>query len=278
VSAAYRLNRMFHSSSGRCIDIAVDHGFFGEPHLLTGIEDMAAAVDALVGAGPDAIQLTIGQAPLLQSRPGPDKPALVLRVDVANVYGPEPPSEPSSLVVDDAIGHAVRLDAACICVNLLDIPGMSGLRNQCVENIAALRTTGDRAGMPLMVEPLVMKPAKGGYGSDGDAERIVALVRQATELGADVIKADPTDDLSQYHRVITAARVPVLVRGGGRVPDDELLRRTHAVLDQGAAGIVYGRNVIQHPDPAGMVGALRAVVHEGAAPEAGIQALAGAAG
>jgi fructose-bisphosphate aldolase, class I len=277
VSAAYRLNRMFHRRSGRCIDVAIDHGFFGEPHLLTGIEDMAAAVDTLAAAGPDAIQLTIGQASLLQSRPGRDKPALVLRVDVANVYGREPPSEPSSHVVDDAIGHAVRLDAACVCVNLLDIPGMSGLRNQCVENIGVLRTAGDRAGMPLMVEPLVMEPAEGGYGSSGDADRIVALVRQATELGADVIKADPTDNLSQYHRVITAARVPVLVRGGGRVPDDELLRRTHTVLDQGAAGIVYGRNVIQHPDPARMVGALRAVVHEGAAPEAGIRTLSGAA-
>jgi class I fructose-bisphosphate aldolase len=278
VSAAYRLNRMFDARSGRCIDVAVDHGFPGEPSLLTGIEDMAAAVDTLVAAGPDAIQLTVGQAPLLQSRPGRDKPALVLRADVANVYSAEPPSEPSSIVVDDTVGHAVRLDAACVCVNLLEIPGMSGLRNQCVENIGVLRTACDRAGMPLMVEPLVMKPGEGGYGSDGDADRIVGLVRQATELGADVIKADPTDDLSEYHRVITVARVPVLVRGGGRVPDDELLRRTHAVLEQGAAGIVYGRNVIQHSDPAGMVRALRAVVHEGAAPEAGIRSLAGAAG
>jgi DhnA family fructose-bisphosphate aldolase class Ia len=33
------------------------------------------------------------------------------------------------------------------------------------------------------------------------------------------------------------------------------------VLDQGARGIVYGRNVIQHPDPGAMVRALRGVVH-----------------
>jgi class I fructose-bisphosphate aldolase len=276
--SAYRLNRLFHPGSGRCIDVAVDHGFAGEPRFLTGIEDMQAAVRTLVSAGPDAIQLTVGHAPLLQSQRGRDKPALVLRTDVANVYAVEPPSEPFSVVIDDAIGHAVRLDAACVCVNLLDIPGMDGLRRQCLENIAALRTACDRAGMPLMVEPLVMKPGEGGYGVDGAADRIVALVRQAAELGADVIKADPTDDLSEYHRVITAAAVPVLVRGGGRVPDDELLRRTHAVLEQGAAGIVYGRNVIQHPDPAGMVRALRAVVHEGAAPEAGFRELAGAPG
>ncbi|MEA2252751.1 MAG: fructose-bisphosphate aldolase, class [Solirubrobacteraceae bacterium] len=264
MSAAYRLNRLFHATSGRCIDVAVDHGVAGEAPFLEGIEDMERAVATLVDAGPDAIQLTVGQAPLLQSVPGRDKPALVLRVDIANVYGPDPTPVPFSHLIHDAIGHAVRLDAACVCVNLLDVPGADDLRRQCVENITALRAEAERAGIPVMVEPLVMAPGVGGYGVDGDADRIVALVRQAVELGADVVKADPTDDVGDYGRVITAARVPVLVRGGGRVPDGDLLERTRAVLDQGARGIVYGRNVIQHADPAGMVRALRAVVHEGA--------------
>jgi len=227
---------------------------------------MPSALATLVAAGPDAIQLSLGQAPLLQGIPGRDKPALVLRVDVANVYGREPPRAAFSRVIDDAIGHAVRLDAACVCVNLFDIAGADDLRRQCIDNITALRTAADRAGMPVMVEPLVMAAGQGGYGVDGDADRIVALVRQAAELGADVVKADPTDDLDAYHRVVTAARVPVLVRGGGRVSDEEIVARTRAVLAQGARGIVYGRNVIQHPDPAAMVRALRAVVHgEGAA-------------
>ena len=262
MSAAYRLNRLFHPRSRRCIDVAVDHGFFGEPRFLAGIEDMESTVAALIEAGPDAIQLSLGQAPLLQSVPGRDKPALVLRVDVANVYGDKPAAPAFSHVIDDAVGHAVRLDAACVCVNLFEIPGEDALRLECIENITRLRTAADAAGMPVMVEPLVMARQAGGYGVDGDTERIVALVRQAAELGADVIKADPTDDLRAYHRVVTAAgRTPVLVRGGGRVSDEEILERTRAVLDQGARGIVYGRNVIQHPDPAGMVSALRAVVH-----------------
>jgi DhnA family fructose-bisphosphate aldolase class Ia len=266
VSARYRLNRLFHPVSGRCIDIAVDHGFFGEPRFLEGIEDMESTVAALVEAGPDAIQLSVGQAPLLQNVPGRGKPALVLRADVANVYGAEPPRDAFSHLVDDAIGHAVRLDAACVCVNLFDIPGQDALRRQCLENITALRLAADRTGMPLMVEPLVMTPRAGGYAVDGDADRIVALVRQAAELGADLIKADPTDDLDAYHRVVTTARVPVLVRGGGRVSDEELLERTNAVLLQGARGIVYGRNVIQHPDPVSMVRKLRAVVHGATSP------------
>ncbi len=40
--------------------------------------------------------------------------------------------------------------------------------------------------------------------------------------------------------------MPVLVRGGGRASDEEILRRTYEVMRQGAAGIVYGRNVMQH--------------------------------
>jgi DhnA family fructose-bisphosphate aldolase class Ia len=97
---------------------------------------------------------------------------------------------------------------------------------------------------------------------DGDTAKIVTLVRQAKELGADLIKADPTDDIQDYHRVIeVAGDTPVLVRGGGRVPDRELLERTAAVLAQGARGIVYGRNVIQHEKPAGITAALMAMLH-----------------
>ena len=275
MSAAYRLSRLFHPDSGRCIDVAVDHGFFGEAHLLAGIEDMASAIAVLAAAGPDAIQLAPGQAPLLQRLPG-RKPALVLRIDVTNAYEPEPPAEPFSLLVDDAVGLAVRLDAACVCVNLLDAPGQGELRRQCMANIATARAACERAGMPLMVEPLVLDPGAGGYADVGDPERILPLVRQAAELGADLVKAHTTDDLSDYDRVVAVAGVPVLPRGGSRVSDDEVLERTHTLIQAGAAGIVYGRNIIQHPDPAAMVRALSAVVHEDATPEAAARELAGA--
>ncbi len=59
----------------------------------------------------------------------------------------------------------------------------------------------------------------------------------------------------------------MLVRGGGKVPDVEILRRTEKLLAQGARGIVYGRNVIQHHDPAGITRALMAQLHENASVE-----------
>jgi fructose-bisphosphate aldolase, class I len=265
--SVYRTNRLFNGTSGRCLDVAVDHGFFGEPAFLTGITDIARTVDVLCDAAPDAVQLTVGQARHLQARPGRDKPALVLRSDVANVYGPELPSSLFSLTVERAAEVAVRLDAVCLVVNVFDMPGQPELRRQCLSNVVRLKAECEPLGMPLMVEPLVMKAnnAGGAYLVDGDVERITALVRQAVELGADLIKADPTDDPLDYHRVIeVAGGVPVLVRGGGRVPDRELLERTAQVLEQGARGIVYGRNIIQHHDPAGITRALMAVLHDGA--------------
>lgn len=271
----YRLNRLFHPVSGRCFDVAVDHGMPGEPGMLEGIEDMAAVVARLVEARPDAVQLSVGQADLLQRHPGRDKPALVLRTDTGNVYGgPVEAGRGWALMIDDPVGQAVRFDAACVVANLLDLPDHPEVRRDCVEAIMHLRAACDRAAMPLMVEPLALLQDGGGYDSSFDAERIAGVVRQAVELGADVIKADPTADAAAYRRIVTIARVPLLVRGGGRVTDREILERTHALLAQGAAGIVYGRNVIQHPDPTGMTRALMAVVHDGATPDAAMAGLA----
>lgn len=260
----YRLRRLFNPRSGRCLDIAVDHGFFGERSFLAGIEDLPAAVQVLAAAGPDAIQLTVGQAHLLQGAGGRQRPALVLRTDVANVYGTPLPDHMYSLLTPEPALRGVRLDAACIVVNLLDLPDRPAVREACLRNVLAARADCDRYGMPLMVEPLVMKETPAGaYTVNGDIERILPIVRQAVECGADVIKADPTDDPHAYTEVVqTASGVPVLVRGGGRVDDAELLARTACVLDCGARGIVYGRNIIAHPRPAALTAALLGMLHD----------------
>jgi fructose-bisphosphate aldolase, class I len=265
-----RLNRLFHPKSGRCFDVAIDHGFFNEYAFLAGIEDIERAVATLVAAAPDAIQLTVGQAPLLQALPGRQKPALVLRTDVANVYGKELPRRLFSRMIRAPVEQALRLDAASVVVNLFAIPNQPEVADQCIENVLRIKPDCDRYGMPLMIEPLVFRPNEqaGGYMVDGDVRKILPLVRQAVELGADIIKADPTDDVTEYHKVIEiAGRIPVLVRGGGKAADREILQRTEAVIQQGAAGIVYGRNVIQHQNPLGMTRALLAIVHDGATAE-----------
>jgi len=260
-----RLQRLFQN--GGCLDIAIDHGVCNEPSFLDGLEDMPGVVDTLVQAQPDAIQMNFGQADLLQRRPGRSKPALVMRMDMGNPYNATVHRVMWALLQNkkDPVLPAVQMDASCVVVNLFMLPNEPELFRQCVENISIVRADCDKYGMPLMIEPLVMRPhsEKGGYMVDGDAEKIVTLVRLAREMGADIIKADPTDDTSMFHRVVEAARCPVLVRGGGREDLKQVFARSRELLNQGAVGMVYGRNVYQHKSPGAVVRALMAMIHDG---------------
>jgi fructose-bisphosphate aldolase, class I len=272
-----RLNRLL-ATDGKCFNVAIDHGLFNERTFLTGIEDMRKAIRTIVAARPDAIQLSVGHAMLLQGIRGPLKPALVVRTDIANVYGAPLPRTLFSQLIDQPLEQALRLDAACIVANLFQLPGQPEVYHQCIANICHLKPECERHGMPLMVEPLVMEAndRSGGYTVDGDIEKILPLVRQAIEMGADLIKADPCEDISQYSEVIkVASGKPLLVRGGGRIPDEEIFHRTFTVMHQGAAGIVYGRNIIQHEHPERITRALMAIVHKDVSPAQAMTILRG---
>ena len=269
INSKVRMNRLFNG--GRCLDVAIDHGVCNEPSFLSGLENMESVVKTLTAAAPDAIQMNYGQADLLQDLPGKDKPALVMRIDMGNPYNRVRHRDMWAVLQNEAeplIG-ALAMDAACVVVNLFMLPDEPDLFRQCVQNIARVRADCDKYGMPLMIEPLVMQPVTehGGYMVDGDADKIVTLTRLAREMGADIVKADPTTDADEFHRVVEAARCPVLVRGGGKEDLRSVFDKSAALMKQGAMGMVYGRNVYQHSNPNAVVRGLMAIVHDNASGE-----------
>ena len=264
-----RMNRLF--GGGRCLDVAIDHGVCNEPSFLDGLEDIQSVVKTLVEAAPDAIQMNYGQADLLQDVPGKDKPSLVMRLDMGNPYNRIRHRHMWAVLQNEAeplIG-ALAMDAACVVVNLFMLPDEPDLFRQCVVNISRVRADCEKYGMPLMIEPLVMQPVTehGGYMVDGDTEKIVTLTRLAREMGADIVKADPTTNAEDFHRVVEAARCPVLVRGGGKEDLRGVFDKSSALMRQGAMGMVYGRNIYQHANPSAVVRGLMAIVHEDASGE-----------
>ncbi|QIP13870.1 aldolase [Spirosoma aureum] len=268
-TAKVRLNRMFNES-GRCLDVAIDHGVFNEYSFLDGLENIEQVVAQLVAAGPDAIQTNYGQSDILQRIPGKYKPALVMRVDVGNPYNAETHRVMFSALQNEnePLLEALRMDASCVVCNLLLLPNEPDLHRQSIRNIARIRSECDKYGMPLMIEPLVMAPnaRRGGYQVDGNKKLIIPLVRQARELGADIIKADPTEHVGDYHEVVEAARCPVLVRGGGKEGLEAIFQKSYDFLQQGTRGLVYGRNIYQHPNPTQIVKAFMAMIHQNATP------------
>ncbi len=261
-----RMNRLFRN--GRCLDVAIDHGIANEPTFYPGLENITRVMADLVKAGPDAIQVNYGQADLLQNVDGKDKPALVMRTDIANGYNTIRHRFMWATLqnAEEPILAALQMDAAAVVVNIYMIPDEPEMFKQCIENIAKLRRECEKYAMPLMIEPLAMQApsAAGGYQVDGDTSKIVNLVRLAQEIGADIIKADPTDVAEDFHKVVEAARVPVLVRGGGKGELKGVFQKSAVLMQQGAAGMVYGRNVYQHDNPSRVVAALMAMIHDGA--------------
>ncbi len=268
ISQTARLNRLL-GQDRKCLVVALDHGTTGEPRHYQGLEDLATTVQVVAQSLPDAILLSLGQSHLLQEIPGRGKPSLVVRSDVTNIYA-RPSADPLYCsLLDTAVEQAVREDAVCVIAHLLHFPNSAGIQEQCIRNIAVLRSACDRYGMPLMVETRSMRRGgrSGAYEPSGRVESLSSVVRQAVELGADLIKTDPTEDPQDIDHLVTAAAgKPVLVLGGGRVTETELVRRTQILLGKGVSGLVYGRNVFAQGDPARTVRTLMAMVHEGGLP------------
>jgi class I fructose-bisphosphate aldolase len=88
--------------------------------------------------------------------------------------------------------------------------------------------------------------------------------RAAAETGVDVVKTNYTGSPESFRKVIEACPVPVVAAGGPRLGTTrEVLEMARGVVEAGGAGLTVGRNVWAAKDVAGMIRALKAVVHDG---------------
>jgi DhnA family fructose-bisphosphate aldolase class Ia len=95
-----------------------------------------------------------------------------------------------------------------------------------------------------------------------DPDLLAFAARVAAELGADAIKTAYTGDPESMQQIVAGCPVPVLVLGGVRSSQPQVvIEATRGALDAGARGVVYGRNVWQADDPVQMCGLLREVIH-----------------
>ena len=256
--------KMFHPTSGRCINIAMDLGVFGARSFSNGIENLPGALATISAAGPDVIQVNPGGFRSLKDSGLADNQIVALRLDVTNVYEARVVEKAWDTAHPNTLADAEHPAVGCVVLNLLELDSNAALQEQCISNIQEIGALARARGISLMVEPLVMTTnPEGGSSSVSDPEKIATLVRQAVELGADIIKVDPVEPMERFSEVVEIAHpIPVLVRGGGKVTTRELLERTKTAVEVGARGVVYGRNVVQHPHPASLIAALQAIVHD----------------
>jgi class I fructose-bisphosphate aldolase len=186
---------------------------------------------------------------------------LVLKVNgKTNIPPADEPISPLTSTVEDA----VRLGADAVGYTLYV---GSPRQDEDFKQFLDVRREAERLGMPV----IVWAYPRGRYVDEkGGRDSLYAVeyaARVAAELGADLIKVNvpefvpekmarlpkPYDttvlDLKEaIARVVwAAAGVPVLVSGGSKIGDEDLLARARAALEGGVVGIIFGRNIFQRP-------------------------------
>jgi DhnA family fructose-bisphosphate aldolase class Ia len=250
-----RLKRVI-DPAGVSIICALDHGMTS-PTFLEPLADIAARAAETVAGGANVIMMSKGMirvaepaflpttslALLLSASASPDgdRPEIVqiAEVEEALVLGAD------AVVLFTALGGDTE-------------PGMIDILANVGRECAAL-------GMPFIAEAefpttyATVEELKQQYGF----EYLRRNVRLCAELGADIVKTNWPGDPESFGKLVEAANgIPVVLAGGSRLEDKELLWRMQVAVEAGAIGCSVGRNIFMHERPEAITRALARVIRE----------------
>lgn len=250
----FRLNRLFHATSRRCLALAFD------PHPVAAAERREPALEAWTTAGFNAAQLTIGQAEALQSLPGRQKPELVLQGDMSNIAGNDAAHPLFCRILGNAVEQALRLDAAAISVHLVSVAEHPEITAQSQENVSKIKADCERWCLPLWVrlEAFQLDAAANRYVPDHASESIAPLLSTALKIGADLIEVGPFDEPDDLAALLSAM--------GGiqmfyRAPLKDVLGSARKAFHHGATGVVCHQALLRNSDGASLCQTLGTLAH-----------------
>ena len=239
-----RLARIIHPEDGRCLMLAVDHGYFLGP--TERLEVPRRAINPLLPYA-DSLMLTRG---ILRTSADPkwDVP-IVLRVSGAiSIIGEDLSKE----TITTSIEEAIRLNASCLALSIFV---GSKYEHQTLANLAKLVDEGEKYGIPVLAVTAV------GKEMARDTRYLGLACRVAAELGAHIVKTYYCDNFEQ---VVEGCPVPLIIAGGKKLPEPEALKLAHDAIMHGAAGVDMGRNIWQSDWPVAMIKSVQAIVHKNA--------------
>jgi putative autoinducer-2 (AI-2) aldolase len=239
-----RLAKIIHPEDGRCLMLAVDHGYFLGP--MDRLEVPRKTINPLLPYA-DSLMLTRG---ILRTSVDPkcDVP-IVLRVSGAtSIIGEDLSKE----TITTSIEEAIRLNASCLALSIFV---GSKYEHQTLANLAKLVDEGEKYEIPVLAVTAV------GKEMGRDARYLGLACRVAAELGAHIVKTYYCDNFEQ---VVEGCPVPLIIAGGKKLPEPEALKLAQDAITHGAAGVDMGRNIWQSDWPVAMIKAVQAIVHKNA--------------
>ncbi len=250
-----RLSRILNPQTGKAFFVTLDHGL--ARGVLPGIENVKTLLEKLVEGEPDAITMHKGLAKEYYL-PYAGRVSLVLK---ASSFSPF--HQNLDVPVAD-VGEAISLGADALSIGVI-----TGGRDQpkMLESLGRISKDCEEKGMPLIAH---IYP-KGELIKDEErysVEQISYAVRMGVECGVDIIKTWYTGSYETFLKVMDSSHGRVVIAGGPKTDEiGSLFKMTYDAIRAGVIGVAYGRNIWQYHNPALMIKALRAIIHEGEKPE-----------
>jgi len=255
VGKAMRMKRVI-DSAGVSVICALDHGMTS-PHFLEPLADITTRTREAVAGGANVIMMSKGMVRIAEPAFSPTTSLALLLSASANPERAEP-----EVVQVAEVEEASRLGAdAVVLFTALGGSSEPGM----IRTLAAVGRACETLGVPFIAEAefpttyASVDELKDRYGF----EYLRRNVRLCGELGADVIKTNWPGDEALFGKLVAAANgIPVVLAGGSRLKDEELLGRMEAAMAAGAIGCSVGRNIFMHRSPEAITRALSRVIRE----------------
>ena len=242
--------------AGVSVICALDHGMTS-PTFLEPLADIEARARETVAGGANVIMMSKGMIRVAEPAFSPTTSLALLLSASANPGGDRP-----EIVQIAEVEEALVLGAdAVVLFTALGgdtEPGMIDILSSVGRECAAL-------GMPFIAEAefpttyATVEELKQQYGF----EYLRRSVRLCAELGADIVKTNWPGDAESFGKLVEATNgIPVVLAGGSRLEDKELLWRMQVAVEAGAIGCSVGRNIFMHASPEAITRALSRVIRE----------------
>jgi DhnA family fructose-bisphosphate aldolase class Ia len=251
----FRLKRLI-DRHGVSVICALDHGMTS-PKFLEPLADIESRVREAVAGGANAIMVSKGMCRFAEPGFAADT-AVCMMLSASS----RPQRDRPDIVAIADVEEALRLgaDAVVLYVSLEgdDEPEM-------LRHLAEAGRECERLGVPLIAEaefPTTYASVE-GLAQQYGFEYLQRNVRFCAELGADLIKTNWPGDGESFGRLVECAGgLPMVLAGGSRITDRELLERQEAAMVAGAVGCSVGRNIFMHERPEAITRALSRVIRE----------------
>ena len=226
--------------NGRSIILPIDHGITKPEKGVERIDEIIESVGKYI----DAVVLHKGivknSRAVVECEVG-----LIIHLSASTALSDDPNDKRLVTSVEKAV--SLGADAVSVHVNI-----GSRTEGEQLERLGMVSERCDWYGMPL----LAMMYPRGKV--DVTTETVSHAARVGYEMGADIVKVPYT---SKFEEVTRICKVPVVVAGGSKGSEYDLLKRVEDVMRRGAAGVAVGRNVFSSEDPVSVAKALHMIVH-----------------